>query len=197
MFIELAESLRCPVPHEDTHLVLATGAMRDRAIAFGTLGCPRCQAEYPIADGIARFGPPPAVAAPPATLPDPAVIEALLGLESPGGYVVLVGSAGGLVGPLAKLMSGVHFAVVNLVGASGVSPVRSLLVSTRTIPLAAVARGVVLGAEYANAHWLAEAARVVLRGQRVVVLSEAVDRPPAALAPMAAGRGMWVGRKTE
>jgi uncharacterized protein YbaR (Trm112 family) len=196
VFIELAEALRCPVAHEETHLVLATGAMRGRAIAFGTLGCPRCQAEYPIARGIARFGPLPDAPAPAAALPDPAVVQALLGLESPGGYVVLVGSAGGLAEPLAGLMPGVHFAVVNLVGASGVSPLRSLLVSPRTIPLAAVARGVVLGAEYADAPWLAEAARVTLRGQRVVVLREGVEPVPATLAPMAAGRGMWVGRKT-
>jgi uncharacterized protein YbaR (Trm112 family) len=196
MFIELAESLRCPVPHADTHLVLATGAMRGRAVAFGTLGCPACQAEYPIADGVVSFGPLPDVPAPAAALPDPAVIQALVGLESPGGYVVLVGSAGGLAGSLARLMTGVHFAVVNLVGASGVSPVRSLLVSPQIIPLAVVARGVVLGGEYANAHWLAEAARVTLRGQRVVVLSDTVERPPATLVPMAAGQGMWVGRKT-
>jgi uncharacterized protein YbaR (Trm112 family) len=197
MFIELAESLRCPVRHEDTHLVLATGAMRGRAVAFGTLGCPSCQAEYPVADGVASFGPRPEMPTPPGVLPDAAVVQALVGLASPGGYVVLVGSAGGLAGPLAKLMTGVHFAVVNLVGASGVSPVRSLLVSPRTIPLATVARGVVLGAEYADAHWLTEAARVVLRGQRVVVLTEAVEGVPAALAPLTAGRGMWVGRKRE
>ena len=197
MFIELVQALRCPVAHEETHLVLATGAMRGRAITFGTLGCPSCHAEYPIADGIARFGPLPDVHAPAAALPDAAVVEALLGLESPGGCLVLVGSAGGLAGPLAKLMTDVHFAVLNLVGASGASPVRSLLVSPRFIPLTTVARGALVGAEYADAPWLAEAARVTLRGQRVVVLTEAVDRPPATLASMAAGRGMWVGRKTE
>ena len=196
MFIELAESLRCPVQHEDAHLVLATGAMRGRAVMFGTLGCTACQAEYAIADGIAQLGPPPRRPARTAALPDAATVRALVGLESPGGYVVLVGSAGELAESLAPLMTGVHFAVVNLAGASGVSPVRSLLTSTRTIPLVTVARGVVLGGEYADARWLGEAARVVLRGQRVVVLRDTVDAAPPTLAPMAAGQGMWVGRKT-
>ena len=196
MFIELVESLRCPVPHEDTRLVLATGAMRGRAVVFGTLGCSRCLAEYTIADGVASFGPLPDVPARPATLPDPAGVQALVGLESPGGYVVLVGSAGRLAESLARLMPGVHFAVLNLVGASGVSRVRSLLVSPETIPLATVARGVVLGGEYGGAHWLGEAARVALRGQRVVVLSETVERAPSVLVPMAVGQGMWVARKT-
>jgi uncharacterized protein YbaR (Trm112 family) len=196
MFIELAESLRCPVPHEETHLVLATGSMKKRCITFGTLGCPMCKGEYPIANGIVTFGAPPAVPAPPAVLPDAAVVQALLGLASPGGSVVLVGSAGGLAEPLAQLLPGVHFAVVNLAGASGTSMVRSLLVSTGTIPLRTVARGAVLGAEYSDAPWLTEASRVVLRGQRVLVLTESVERVPAQLAPMAVGRGMWVGRKT-
>jgi hypothetical protein len=196
MFIELVESLRCPLPHEDAHLVLATGAMRGRAVVFGTLGCSGCQAEYAIADGVASFGAPPGRRAPAAAAPDAAIVQALVGLESPGGYVVLVGSAGRLAEPLARIMPGVHFPVVNLAGAAGVSPVRSLLTSTRTIPLAMVARGVVLGAEYADARWLGEAARVVLRGQRVVVLRDAVDAAPGTLAPMAAGQGMWVGRKT-
>jgi hypothetical protein len=176
--------------------VLATGAMKDRCVTFGMLGCPKCQAEYPIVDGVARFGAAPRVAAPAAPLPDAAVVQALLGLTNPGGYVVLLGSAGGLAEPLAQVMPGVHFIVLNLADAVGTSMVRSLLVAPRPIPLATVARGAVVGAEYADAPWLAEIARVVLRGQRVVVLSESVTEPPAALAPMATGRGMWVGRKT-
>ena len=68
MHIELAQVLRCPVAHEETYLVLATGAMKDRCIVYGTLGCPACQSEYPVVDGVAMFGAVPAVAAPAAAL---------------------------------------------------------------------------------------------------------------------------------
>jgi hypothetical protein len=53
---------------------------------------------------------------------------------------------------------------------------------------------VVLGEEYATAPWLAEAARVVLRGQRVVACAEGLA-PPDGVAALASGLGMWVGKK--
>ena len=52
MFVELVDLLRCPRPHEDTWLVAAAEAMSGRHIVRGTLGCPVCEAEYPIRDGV-------------------------------------------------------------------------------------------------------------------------------------------------
>ncbi|MDH3497600.1 MAG: hypothetical protein OER21_12635 [Gemmatimonadota bacterium] len=194
MFIELAEHLRCPVAHEDAYLVLATGAMAGRSIRIGTIGCPVCQAEYVILDGVARFGPPPAPAGPTRAPPAPATVQALLALESPGGYVVLVGSAAALTEALSGLMPGVHFVLVNPVPAPLPAPGWSVLECAQGIPLATMARGIVVGGEYGETGWLTDAARVVLRGQRAVVLSE-TPQPPPALERMVAGEGMWVGTK--
>lgn len=195
MYIELAEYLRCPEDHEDAFLVLATGAMKGRAIRYGTLGCPVCRAEYLVVQQLVRFGARPAVPDAPDPLPGAESVHALIGLESPGGYVVLVGSAAQLAPDLAALMPQVHFICVN--GPDSVTPsvTRSLVESTSRIPLRdGVVRGVVLGGEYAAGPWLAEAARVVLRGQRVVALDDAAEAPETLVA-MASGQGMWVGRK--
>lgn len=196
MFIELAEYLKCPVDHEDAFLVLATGAMKGRAIRYGTLGCPVCHAEYLVVQQAVRFGPRPDLGRPAGPLPAADAVQALVGLESPGGYVALLGSAGQLASDLAGLMRGVHFICLNAPAGVEPSVSRSLLEATATIPLrGSVARGVVLGREYATPDWLNEAARVVLRGQRVVACAEGLV-PPAGITALASGQGMWVGRKT-
>ena len=195
MFIELTEYLRCPAEHEDSYLVLATGAMAGRAIRYGTLGCPVCHAEYLVVKQVGKFGKPPDRPVPDGPLPSPEDVQAVLGLESPGGYVVLVGSAAKLADGLARLMNVVHFVCVN--APAGVEPAktRTLVESTATIPLRNhITRGVVLGAEYTDPAWMAEAARVVLNGQRVVCLQETAPETPG-LKMLAAGRGMWAGKK--
>ena len=55
MFIELVDSLRCIVPHDDTWLVASVGRMDGRHVIDGTLGCPVCHRQFPIRDGAAWF----------------------------------------------------------------------------------------------------------------------------------------------
>lgn len=196
MFIELAEYLRCPADHEETYLVVATATMRGRDITSGVIGCPVCQREFVITDGVAVIGEVPPGAGP---IPEaPAIpgdhLQAMLDLASPGGYVVLVGSAADLASPLAERLEGVHFVAVNpaarVVGSGTVSVLRSDRIPLR----GAVSRGVVVGGE-CDPAWVAEAARVVLDGRRVVVLREEVT-PPEGLRALAAGNGAWVGERT-
>lgn len=195
MFIELAEYLRCPTPHEEAFLVLSTGAMKDRHLLFGTIGCPVCQAEFPVLDGVARFGPPPRVSLPTAPLPPADAMHALLGLATPGGYVALVGSPARRAGALGACLEGVHLVCLNPPEPGEAEPSSTVLTAPDFVPLrSAVVRGVVLGAEYLTAPWLREAARVLLGGQRLVVLAETVT-PPDGVSAVAAGQGMWVGRK--
>ena len=62
------------------------------------------------------------------------------------------------------------------------------------IPLkAAQVRAVVLGAESAGAPWPAEAARVLLRGLRVVIEDERAS--PDGISELARGAGVFVGEK--
>src|SRR5574341_997523 len=102
MHIELTEMLRCPEPHRQALLVLATGEMSGRMVRRGVVGCPVCQREYEIVDGIVYFGGTEkgeggtvVASAPlrPSPFPVPDVLHALLDLSSPGGYVAVLGLA--------------------------------------------------------------------------------------------------------
>jgi hypothetical protein len=196
MFIELAEYLRCPRPHEDTFLVLSTGAMKDRHVLFGTIGCPVCHAEFPVLDGIARFSQRPHWPAPAAPLPEAGAVRALLGLTSPGGYVLLVGSATGLAAGLGSLLEGVHLVCLNPPDQMAWDRSRSVLHATDFVPIRdGVLRGVVLGSETLTAPWTLETSRALLRGQRLVALAETFP-VPGGVERIAVGQGMWVGKKS-
>lgn len=193
MFIELADLLRCPAAHAEAHLVVATGEMTGREIVRGLIGCPVCHAEYRIERRVCRFGGADLADTRTAVL-DATALHAFLGLSSPGGYVVLVGSAARAAEGLAALLGGVHFVGVNAPAAVWSSPVLSLLEAPSTIPVrTAAVRGVVVGGEHAREPWLDEAARVVLPGLRIVVLSD--DGSVEGVERMATGPGVWVGQK--
>ena len=63
MFIEVTDLLRCPAEHDEAYLVLLPEVMEGREVTAGRLGCPVCHAEYPVREGVAELGPPPAVEA--------------------------------------------------------------------------------------------------------------------------------------
>lgn len=195
MFIELTEFLRCPEDHDDAFCIVLPDEMVGRTIVRGVIGCPACRREYPIRNGVAEFGGhPPQTPAVHAAPEDADVVAALLGLTNPGGFVILMGSAAALAARLRDRLAGVHLVGVNAPGGTEVSPALTLLHHERKIPLrSAVARGVVVPAEMAQPGWLGEAARVLLRGQRLVVAAEDVVVP--GLEAVAAGRGLWVGQK--
>jgi len=201
LFIELSEFLRCPEPHGDSFCVVAPDEMTGRMIVRGVVGCPVCKREYRIEHGVVRFsGAAAEHAADPGRQPgvpteqDPDVVWALLGLTSPGGFVVLVGSASRLAPALAVRMGGVHFVGVNPPGDVACSPVLTLLAHPNQIPLRqSMARGVVLGAEVAAEPWISEGARVLLAGLRLVAVAETLSAP--GLDQLAVGNGLWVGQK--
>jgi uncharacterized protein YbaR (Trm112 family) len=198
VFIELAEMLRCPVPHEENFCVVAPEEMVGRMILRGVIGCPVCRKEYPIRDGVVLFSAPPRPVPESTisrTLPEAEAIAALLGLGGPGGYVVLLGAAARLADDLTRWLGGIHFVGINPPEDVALSPALSLLCCDRMIPLrSSVARGVVIGSDLANEFWIEEAARILLRGLRVVVLGKE-SCELSDLAQLAAGKGMWVGEK--
>jgi uncharacterized protein YbaR (Trm112 family) len=206
MHIELTEMLRCPEEHREEFLVLSTSEMNGRMIWLGLIGCPVCQREFEIIDGIVDFTESvtaerpsrkvrrtPAQASP--VRVDAPSLQALLDLGGPGGCVVLLGSAARHAEGLAGVMGGIHFVGINAPPDVAELPVLSLLESERVIPLrTGVARGVVVGAELAHTPWVAEAVRVLLGRRRVVIESEQ-PTPPPGVARLASGNGMWVGEK--
>ena len=200
MFIELTEFLRCPLRHEGkSHVVLVPERMDGRDVIAGIVACPACRREYPIVGGVADLRHPEETAG----VPDPAGVEdapaaasvhALLGLDGAGGYVVLVGSAARLAAGLAALLERVHVVLVNAPAERARPATSSALLGGRQLPLRdAMARGVVVGSEHAVAPWVAEGARVLLRGLRMVVFAEEVE--VGGLERLASGQGMWVGRR--
>jgi uncharacterized protein YbaR (Trm112 family) len=200
MFIELAEHLLCPEPHTpESYCVLAPDEMAGRDVRRGSIGCPICGREYSIVGGVADLGGDPwserefAEAGPPAQA-DPETVHAFLGITTPGGYVVLVGSAAVLANEFLSLIEGVHPVAVNAPPGLDLDTQVSVLSSLRCIPLrSAMARGVVVGAEHCREPWLSDCARILSRGLRLVALSEAVVPPD--VERMVAGQGMWVGEK--
>ncbi len=211
MFIELTEILHCPRDHAESYLVAAPIVMDGRRIVRGVVGCPECQAEFPIVDGVAYFGevalqPVPAGragaaaspvrGAPSAPAPDYDVggLAAFLSLEGPGGYAALVGRAARFGPRIVEVLPGIHFVAVN--PPSGIAPAAmlSVLESPRALPFkSSTLRAVALGAEHAGAAWLAEAARVLLPGLRLVVEDERAS--PEGVSELARGAGLFVGAK--
>ena len=196
MFIELAEFLRCPRDPGEAHCVVVSQETVGRTVIRGTIGCPTTKREYPITDGIADFTAGETAGLPrrPGELPtDAATAHALLGVNTPGGYVVLLGSAARLAPGLAELLGGVHFVGLNVPDGVEPSPVLSLLRGPHPLPLrTSMGRGVIVGAEFAREPWLTDAARIVLKGLRVVVLSQ---KPVPHVNAVASGQGVWVGEK--
>jgi len=204
MHIELTEMLRCPEPHREEFLVLSMGEMSGRMVRAGIVGCPVCQREYEIVEGIVYFERREMRDERRVTtahrsslishLSDPQTLQALLDLSGPGGYVVLLGSASRYAVGLAALMGGIHFLGVNPPPDAEELPILSLLVSEKKIPLRdAMARGVVVGNESSSAPWLAEVRRVLLPGRRLVVENETVK--PEGFTQLATGQGLFVGEK--
>ena len=92
------------------------------------------------------------------------------------------------------MLDGVHFVGVNAPCDVAPSDSLSLVEHPSAIPLkSSMARSVVVGAEYAAEQWLAEAARLVLRGLRLVVLQEGAS--VAGVAQLASKNGIWVGQR--
>ena len=94
MHIELIDLLRCPREHDETWLVAAFTQIQDRVVYEGRLGCPICNAEYPIQCGLADFAAEPGGMrlASSEAQPDPEAavrLAAFLNLTKPGSIAVL------------------------------------------------------------------------------------------------------------
>lgn len=194
MFIELTDMLRCPGAHEESYLVLVPDTMDGRRVVRGTLGCPECRNEYPIVDGVAEFGTPAAVPVPPVPAYDADALTAFLDLQGRGGYVALCGTAARYAHGLAERVPGVHVTAVNAPGDVNPGDAVSMLRCAGALPFKTRhLRAVVLGADCADAPWVAEAVRVLLPGLRLVIESDTVDAP--GTADLARGAGILVAER--
>jgi uncharacterized protein YbaR (Trm112 family) len=192
MFIELTDHLRCPTDHDESFLVLLPDRVEGRSVLSGQLGCPICGRTFQLTDGILDTGNAPGWPADAQSVLDPDAITALVGLQGPGGYLTLVGSAASRWKEVAELNPGVALVAVNpppeVIDAPGISVLRGGRISLKSRSM----RGVALGRSYADdSYWVSEAARVVLPGLRVV--GEGANPPADAIDLMASAGGTWVG----
>lgn len=190
MFIELTDHLRCPAPHEEAYLVLLPFRMEGRRVLTGHLGCPICGRSVAIAGGVADFGGAEGMEAGGAITPEAAA--AFLGLDGPGGYLGLVGGAGGLAPALAPLLPGIGLVAINPPAELPAQFPASVLRAQRMPLKGSCLRGIVLGPGL-TPDWTADAVRAVLPGLRIVGEGQPPDLPE--LEPMATGGEVWVGRR--
>ncbi len=195
LFIELTEILRCPRDHAEFYLVAAPIAMDGRRIVRGVIGCPECQAEFPIVEGVAYFAERPrtARAGPASPAYEVAALVAFLNLSGPGGYAVLVGAAAQFGAAMAGAVPGVHFVAVNPPPDAAPSPALSLLVAPSLPFKSSSVRAVALGADHADAGWAREATRILLPGLRLAIEDERAS--PDGISELARGAGLFVGEK--
>jgi hypothetical protein len=163
-----------------------------RHIERGELGCPVCDARYPVLDGVVDFSGGTARPLPIAVADDIGLrAAALLGITGPGGLVVLVGewSAGAL--GMLELTENVHLLAVDfaepLVSGGGLS----LALVADKLPLAAMcARGVALDAAHATPEFMASAVRALVPVGRI--LAPASAPVPPTLREIARDEHYWV-----
>ena len=114
MFIELIDVLRCPNAHEESWLVLASGRLDERDMMEGVLGCPVCEAEYPIANGVIRFARESRAHAVAGSSSEEEALRlaALLDLATPKGYAIITGTLGNHA-PYLQALTDVQLLLVN------------------------------------------------------------------------------------
>lgn len=118
MFLDTVGTLRCPHEHEQSWLVLGTARMAGRDVLEGVLGCPVCNARFPVMQGTADLrlhpGPRPfaAATAPSVNSEEVLRLAALLGLTDAGGSVLLMGGQARYAVLLAAIAE-VRFVLVN------------------------------------------------------------------------------------
>jgi hypothetical protein len=189
MFIELTDHLRCPADHRESFLVLLPDRLEGRSVRSGQLGCPFCGRTFELKNGVLDLGDAAPAPLPPAL--DAEAITALVGVNGPGGYLVLVGSPAAAWSEVAELNRGVALVVVNPPSGIEDQGLLSVLRGSRLPLKSRTVRGVVLGKPFGgDPHWVSEAARVVLPGLRVV--GEGPDPSSELLELMASADGVWV-----
>jgi hypothetical protein len=156
--------------------------MVGRHIMEGQLGCPVCEAVYPIAGGAVLFAPAPAPAPRGTTEPDDILrTAALLDLADPGGVVVLVGAWSAYARPLADVVDAHLLAIDPTAPTEGAS----IIHAGGAMPLAA---GSVRAVATNNPEAVVRALRP---GGRL--LAPVTASVPAGVTELARDERHWVG----
>jgi len=196
MFIELVETLRCVREHDESWLVASIDELRERSIRRGTLGCPLCGAQYPIANGVADFsaGAAPApFGGPPRLAPGEIALRAgaFLGPGNAGGTVILGGEWALGAAELTATLD-VRGIAVNAPPQVAESAAVALVGISNVVPLAPRScAGAALDGSFSAEAYLS--AQRVLRAAGRIVGAKAVA-PSPGLAIIADDESWWIGQ---
>ena len=192
MRIEFIELLRCPASHELSPLITVASKRAGEHLLDATLGCVVCGAEYELRDGVAYLTNEMSVATSNVVdTIDPMRIAALLALTDGSARALLCGAAASVSSEIESLIgarvAGVNAPVESMLEHELVDVIR--LTPRAMIPLATASlQGLAVDARHASL--LADAARVVRRGGRVLgPLSAAV---PLGCRELARDSHEWV-----
>ena len=197
MYVDLVDALRCPRAHAESWLVAASHVAHGRTIVEGALGCPDCDADFPIVGGVAHFGAP--LAHPEPVHRDAGEraaeamrLAALLHLTTPGGIVALGGAWDAVTDPLLDLVDARVLLVEPATPYAPREPVGAAVGAL--LPLASgQVRGVALDASAAAPERLAAAVRVLGPRGRLVA---PVDAPiPDDVRELARDDRHWVAER--
>jgi hypothetical protein len=205
VFIEIVDTLRCPVAHEDSWLVARIDRLEGRHIITGSLGCPICKSRYSIEHGVVdmtggarqpQTGETDAFSTMMAPHEDDvARAAALLNLSEPGGTVVLAGAAGKLADALEQLTSA-NFLLISPTDDVPLAPPRSVVRAAGTLPIASgVLKGLLADAISASPTFLDAAQRALAPGGRLVAPAHAPV--PVGVREIARDAREWVAVKTD
>ena len=169
MHIELIDLLRCPRDHDETWLVAAFTAIQDRIVDEGKLGCPICNAEYPIESGVANFASEPVGIAHCSGLFQPDTesairLAAFLNLSRPGSLAVLQEDHAALANVVSELTECRVLGLDPTVRVNDTELNASVLSDSR-IPLAS---GAVDALALTDSRYLNDTVRVLRHGGRLV-----------------------------
>lgn len=192
MLVELIDHLRCPNDHEEAWLVAVSARPARGRLTEGTLGCPVCDATFPVRGGDVFMGDGIASEPMPAGEHDAMRAAALLRLEEHGRYL-LDGGWGSLASALRELLD------VDLLladpptdhpeSAAGQNVLRG--VGDRWPLAVASMHGVAL--DRTSPGRLADAVRILKPGGRLV--APAAAPLPAGVAELARDERHWVAEK--
>lgn len=197
MFIELIDVLRCPHAHEESWLVLLSGRIDGRDVMEGVLGCPVCEAEYPVADGVVRFAQRSGSAvAGPSSEEDALRLAALLDLADPRGYAIVTGALGNTA-PSLRALTDVQLLLVNppadIEMGNGLSGL-TIDSDWTTLPLAASSARAVALEDATSSSQLLAALRVVRPSGRV--LAPVTLALPGGVSELARDDRQWLAERS-
>ena len=167
MNLLLTDHLACP-KCRGGGLILLAERVEGRRVYAGQLGCPSCQARYPVVNGVAQFEEGSGLEDPPA--PDGARLAALLGVAEGPAMLLLMGGYHSVAAEMAALLDEVEIVVATQSASQVKGDARvSFLRIGRRIPLQDRSmRGAVISG--ADADMIPEVVRVVGLAARVVLI---------------------------